>query len=183
MRLTIEQLRQAIRHACNPSLSHRAVACLVEISPNTVRGLRDRLSQRGEGWEQLRDLEDAALQARFSGGVRAVAVELYPVGRLSMSNCSSGTSRWICSGKSSAWASRIACPTRSSLASTGPGVTSRKSACSRSINPATSCLWIFADVPCPSSTATPEKCPRLKFVSVLWEPRATSTPRQWPAKQ
>ena len=81
MRLTIEQLRQAIRHACNPSLSHRAVACLVEISPNTVRGLRDRLSQRGEGWEQLRDLEDAALQARFSGGVRAVAVELYPVGR------------------------------------------------------------------------------------------------------
>ncbi|WP_397380725.1 helix-turn-helix domain-containing protein [Pseudomonas sp.] len=56
MRLTIEQLRQAVRHACNPSLTHRAVARLVGISPNTVRGLRDRLSQRGEGWEQLRDL-------------------------------------------------------------------------------------------------------------------------------
>ena len=66
MRLTIEQLRQAVRHACNPSLSHRAVARLAGISPNTVRGLRDRLSQREEDWEQLRKLEDAALQARFS---------------------------------------------------------------------------------------------------------------------
>ena len=68
MRLTIEQLRQAVRHACNPSLSHRAVARLVGVSPNTVRGLRDRLSQRGEDWEQLRGLEDSAFQGRFSGG-------------------------------------------------------------------------------------------------------------------
>lgn len=77
MRLTIEQLRQAVRHACNSSLSHRAVARLAGISPNTVRSLRDRLSQRGEGWEQLRDLEDAVIQARFSsgaeGGSRRVA--------------------------------------------------------------------------------------------------------------
>lgn len=68
MRLTTDQLRQAVRHACNPSLSHLAVARLVGVSPNTVRGLRDRLRLRGEGWEQLRNLEDADLQARFSAG-------------------------------------------------------------------------------------------------------------------
>ena len=66
MRLTSDQLRQAVRHACNPSLSHRAVARLAGVSPNTVRGLRDRLSQRDADWEQLRELEDDALQARFS---------------------------------------------------------------------------------------------------------------------
>lgn len=65
MKLPIETQREVLRLASDPTLSNRAIARLAKISHNSVRNIRDRLLMSGECWENLKDLNNDALDARL----------------------------------------------------------------------------------------------------------------------
>lgn len=72
MRIPIAMQRLIVRHLANSTLSNRAVARLVGVSPNTVGELRIRLQMSGQDWAQLAELDDDSFAVRL-GSARAVS--------------------------------------------------------------------------------------------------------------
>lgn len=70
MRLSIETQREVLRLASDAKLSNRAIGRLAKVSHNTVRTIRDQLSQSGETWEDLRSLDNKAFVARLNSDPR-----------------------------------------------------------------------------------------------------------------
>ncbi len=53
MRLPVNTQRELLRLASDPNLSNRAIGRLAKVSHNTVRTIRDQLTQCGQSWEEL----------------------------------------------------------------------------------------------------------------------------------
>ncbi|SPZ05359.1 putative transposase subunit A [Pseudomonas luteola] len=79
MRLPVNTQREVLRLACDPKLTNRAIGRLAKVSHNTVRTIRDQLTQCGQSWEELKLLDDKALAERLHTQARiSTQRKVYP---------------------------------------------------------------------------------------------------------